>query len=270
MIGPSDDSLLLGVLAQSVRGDGRQAILKMTGQRTAVIKYYGLKRGRLRTQIRQVGLRLYAGKSGCSPRQRWRTEYETLELWRSCGFRVPAVLAISPVREIPFTVLEHLEGPSLRQVLSDPDACAGRQRACVEQFARELAARHDRALDLGDARLIHTSPKLRDVVVTGEGPALLDFELSYHKSVLVMPLLSREVLGFLVSMARAAGTRFPELLEVFLGGYGRLERLRPTLWSPWPRAWAAAAERWDLERGRALRSVHDALEAHLGTAHGGG
>ena len=69
-----------------------------------------------------------------------------------------------------------------------------------------------------------------------------------------MPLLSREVLGFLVSMAHAAGTRFPELLEVFLRSYGRLERLHPTLWSPWPRAWAAAAERWDLERGRALRS----------------
>ena len=258
------------VLASSSRGDGRQAIVQVELDGAPVIvKFYGRKRSWLRTNIRRFGLWLYAGKSGLSPSQRFRTELEILRLWREEGFGVPEVIAESPLPGLPFLVLEHVEGPSIADVLADPARPTSEQDACVERFARDLARRHERARALGDPRLVHASPTLRDVLFTDGGPVFLDFEIRYDGSHSLEQLLNRKLTGFIRSMARAT-PRFEELLEVFLDGYGKLEGLQSASRVTWMLGWVSSGSwRRNLQRRRAMQWTRTALRARARDQHGG-
>lgn len=219
------------VLAVSKRGDGRQRVLKLSLEgRTVVLKCYGLKRGRLRTLIRQFGSLVLLGKSSVLPKGRFRTESAVLELWRKEGFDVPRVLSLDlpEFKDRTCLALEWIEGLSLSQVLQDERTPLDRKMELMERFALHLGKRHERALAIREPRLLVEHPSLNHVIISGERQVFFDMEIVFTRKSDLEHLIRRELLGYSSAMAKSCGNAFRDILDQWVKAYpapARLKRL---------------------------------------------
>lgn len=226
------------VLARSRRGDGRHVVLRVVvSNRDAVLKLYGRKRGWLKDTLRDVGHRWLLGKTGMSPEARWRTETETLELWRRHGFDVPASLdAALPPAMPPLRLLsEWLPGRPLYLPIEDPFLAVAEKERLLERLAAEWERRHALAIELREPRLIQSHAMLAHVFHVAAGAAgpgsaerlvTLDFEVAWARSSAVPRLASLEIAQLLDSIARWAPLeQVGPLIAAFVRGYPARERL---------------------------------------------
>lgn len=215
----------------SMRGDGGQQVLKVVYEgRPVVLKRYGLKRGRIKSWIRQIGSLGLVGKSSITPRARRNTEREVLGLWRREGFDAPRLLSIPELEETaePCLVMEWVPGPRLSQVLGDSKVPIESRTEHIRRFSRTWGERHARALSHKDASLIVENPTFDHVLVSGERLVHYDFEIVFRRTSDLERLVRRELVGFVWSMAKWSGDDFSLLLQAMLDAYpepGRFARV---------------------------------------------
>jgi tRNA A-37 threonylcarbamoyl transferase component Bud32 len=223
------------IICVSSRGDGRQRVLKADHEGSpVVVKCYGLKRGRVETVLRQLGSLLIVGKSSIRSRARFETEREVLALWRREGFDVPDILAVEVTEDVPgpCLVLEWIPGHHLARVIRRDEVTLSRKCELVERFAAATGARHARAIDIREPRLLYEHPAFKQVIVSGERLVHVDFEIVYTWKGDLDRLARREIAGFLGSISRSVEEDMKPVLEAFARGYpdrGRLARVRDEL-----------------------------------------
>ena len=262
------------VLARSARGDGRHQVLRLIqGGRPVVLKLYGRKRDRLRDWLRDLGHRLLAGKSGMSPPARLRTERAALELWRRHGFRVPDVLDVALPSEVPSLrlVLEWIDGCRMKEMLADPAVPLDAKRRLLGRCAHEWGRRHELALQLAEPALLHAHASFAHVLVAGEEPVSIDFEVAWRRRD-VERLVSLELAGFFDSLARCAPPpQVDALLDAVVAAYPARERLARVAadarGGPYRAfTWLARAARRLTARGRAIGATLGRLDSALARA----
>jgi hypothetical protein len=207
------------VLASGARGDGRHFVLRaQIGGRDLVVKLYGRKRSALRDLLRDLGQRLFVGKSGVGARRRAATERAVLSLWRREGFDVPAlvdgVVLPAAIRQ-PRVVMEYVPGRMLDGWIADPAPPLAEKVRVVARLAQELARRHARALALREPMLIQVHAALGHVLyVAAEnrpaGPAVaerlvtFDFEVAWTRRHGFEAMLRQEFSHYLEDLERSA------------------------------------------------------------------
>jgi tRNA A-37 threonylcarbamoyl transferase component Bud32 len=226
---PDAEGELLDV---SSRGDGGQRVVKtLIGNAPVIVKHYGLKRGRLRTLIRNFGSICIVGKSSITAAARCRTEREVLALWKREGFRVPEIVAPPAGVDCrgPCLVMEWIPGTDLHDLMKGNRLSAGGKRELAARFAAECGRRHARALELAEPRLVMTHPSLNHVIVSGDDLVYIDLEIVYRRAGELELLIRREIERFLRSIAQKTGEDFIPILRDFVAAYpdrDRLVRLR--------------------------------------------
>ena len=213
----------------SRRGSG-QAILRFDTPRGSVaVKRFGLRRGRIRLVLKQIGHWTFAGKSPAGAAGRRRTEAECLALWASHGFDVFRRIHgadLPPIAE-PHLVLEFVEGRTLYDILEDPAVVEAEKEALLARFAPEWRRRHALALERSDPRLLHEHGSFRHVFVAGDRLITFDLEIAWRRRRLTGYLVGREVAAFLRSLGRASGKdRFESRLARLVASYGDASLLR--------------------------------------------
>jgi tRNA A-37 threonylcarbamoyl transferase component Bud32 len=223
------------VLAMSDRGGHRrQLVLKIEHRGTPlVVKCYGRKRGALRAATRALGCMLL-GKSSPTIEGRFLTECETLALWRREGFDVPAIHPLDLSEQIPgpYLVMEWISGPLLARAIRGPRLQLETKREVMERFGAVCGARHARAIELGEPRLLYDHPTLAHVLVGEDRLVHIDFELVWRRVTDLDRLARREIAGFLTSVSQTIGDEVGNIIRGFVESYpdrGRLERLRDDL-----------------------------------------
>ncbi|MFQ5698843.1 MAG: hypothetical protein ACE5IL_11235 [Myxococcota bacterium] len=240
-----------GLITASPRGGNRHALFRIRRDgRSLIVKVYGPKRGALRDAVRGLGHRWISRKTGVRPATRQRTERDLLELWSSCGLRVPRVIDLRlPELESdprPYLVLEDVGGRSVRDTLARPGADPSRIEVGLEVFASGCARRHGLAAARHEPRLIHTHPGFTHVL---EGPepraewVMIDFEHAFRPGAVLDRLIDWELGRWLRELARPGGVRAERLRAAFAAGYSDRDRLRAlgagsrvAPWLPRPRS----------------------------------
>ncbi|MEW6743875.1 MAG: hypothetical protein AB1486_14060 [Planctomycetota bacterium] len=220
------------VLNVSRAGGEEHRVLKLVIEgESAIAKIYGLKRNTVRTLLWQIGHRVLAGKSSIFARSRWATEREVLALWRANGFDVPRLLELELPASFPrpYLLLEWIDGPSMEELLRDEELALGEKEALLMRFVEVWGRRHERALELGEPRLIHEHPTFAHVLVKDDRLVHFDFEVAYTKRRPVGRLVSFEILGFLRSLAKCDPWDYQVLLERVLETYPVRFRLETTV-----------------------------------------
>jgi hypothetical protein len=210
------------LLDSSRRGDGGQRVLKVTHEgMPVVLKCYGMKRGRIKTLVRQFGSLFLVGKSSITAGSRCATEREALALWSREGFDVPRLLRVPELegRADPCLVMEWIPGILMTEALREGGAPLPERIALVKRFSPLLCARHDRAVRLDEPRLLMENPTFDHVFVSGDRLVHFDLEIAFRKARDVERLVRRELVGFTWSMAKMSGAEFPALLEAMIARY---------------------------------------------------
>ena len=216
----------LRCLTWSERGDGRQGVVRCElGGQTVALKFYGRKRRFLRSQLRDLGHRVYRQRSGTGLWERQRTERETLDLWRREGFHTPrcAELLDCPAGwEVPFLVLEWIEAPSMWDLIEVGDPSPeGVER--MTWLAQELGRRHDRVLEATEPRLLHQHPILEHVLLDGDRLVTIDHELVSICSDRLDEQVGRELMGWIRSIYQSSLSRIT--VSAFCDAYPARDRL---------------------------------------------
>jgi hypothetical protein len=211
----------------------RQAVLRFhTPQGPVVVKRFGLRRGRLRLVLKQIGHWTFAGKSPAGAAGRRRTEADCLALWARHGFDVFRRIRdadLPPIAE-PHLVLEFVEGRTLYDILQDPGVVEAEKEALLERFAPEWRRRHALALERSEPRLLHEHGSFRHVWVAGERLITFDLEIAWQRRRLTAYLVGREIAAFLRSLGRASGPdRFETRLARLVAAYGDPRSLRESV-----------------------------------------
>lgn len=226
------------VLAHSHRGDGRHLVLRLAlGEKQAVLKLYGRKRGWLRDSFRDAGHRWLIGKTGMSPRARWRTERDSLAQWRRHGIDVPATLDLPLPPEIPplRLLMEYVPGEPLSRIVGDPVVPLSEKDRLIERLAVEWGRRHALALAFREPRLVQSHVTLSQVLrvpadaLAPERLVTMDFEVAWARRSALPRLPSLEIAHLLDSIARCAPLdQVGPLIAAFVRGYpdgARLSRV---------------------------------------------
>jgi hypothetical protein len=222
------------VLTVSLRGDGTQRVLRSRGPSPVVIKFFGLKRNRFRTVLRQFGSLFIVGKSSIRAAARREMERSVLILWRKEGFDVPELLDSRLPEENANLCLamENLRGPSLIAALCGNRMSLEDKCDFVARFADVCGKRHARALQLKEPRLFLEHPTFEHVLFDGDRMVHIDFEIVFTRTTGLEGLIGREITGFLRSLAKTTDEEFLPLLEAFVSAYpdrARLEAVRDDL-----------------------------------------
>lgn len=218
----------------SKHGDGRQRIMKVPcGDTFIILKCYGRKRSRLSTMTRQFG-NFIGGQSSMTAQGRRDTELAVLKLWQREGFDAPEVYDLAePPPEFPFCLaMEYISGPPMVDVLwvwdGDGDYSLADKKEIVARYARSWGARHARALELKEPRLLQAHPSLRHVFYANDRLVHFDFEVVFTGTKNLDRLIRREIVGVLRSMSQVTGEQFEPLLNTLLDNYPDLDFFRQT------------------------------------------
>lgn len=217
------------VLSISENGDGNHRVLTIQHEGAPlVIKCYGRKTGRLQAALRQYGVRHIIGKSDYSTNGRFQTERSVLKLWRSLGFDVPEILSPDFLAGIqqPCLALEWVSGPTLAEVVRDPETPIERKQELIARFAAITGNRHEEALRLREPRLLFEHPTFSHVFVSGERLVHFDFELVFTRTDCVERTIRHETAGFIKAVLRADSAISAELLRAFIAAYPDKHRIR--------------------------------------------
>lgn len=207
----------------SKRGDGTHCIIKlMNDGLPIVLKLYGRKRNAFRTGFKKCSLPFDVGQSSSSPHDRFQTEREVLSLWKREGFDVPTIY--SPAFLAGFDhlciAMEWMPGQTLTAFLHDTSISLDRKREVIGRFCKDMARRHERALQNQEVRLILFHPKLSRILVSNGRLVYIDFETVYTPKRDLDRIVRKEIAGFLYSIARTSPREqlYP-LLECFIKSY---------------------------------------------------
>jgi hypothetical protein len=132
----------------------------------------------------------------------------------------------------PCLHLEWIPGQTLGIILRSENNSLDFKREAMRNFAAVSGARHARALQLGEPRLLFEHPSMQHVLASGKRLIHLDFEIVFTKKNDLERLIRHEIAGFLYSMSKAGGKHFPALLDAFVSAYpdhARLEVLEEEL-----------------------------------------
>lgn len=227
------------LLASGARGDGRHFVVRTRiatvaadgsdgPLRDVVVKLYGRKRDALRDFLRDVGQRLFAGKSGVRADRRAATEARVLALWRREGFDVPELIegVRLPANILqPRVVMEYVPGRMLDALVADPAVPLHDKNRIVTRLARELARRHARARELREPQLIQLHASLGHVLHVGaaggspERLVTFDFEVAFTRRSGLDANLRRELTHYRDSLAhRSPPAHRAELERAFADG----------------------------------------------------
>jgi tRNA A-37 threonylcarbamoyl transferase component Bud32 len=223
------------VLSASRRGGlRRQLVLKIEHRGTPlVVKCYGRKRGAVRTATRAFGCWLL-GKSSPRIEARFRTESQVLALWRREGFDVPELVPLDLSDEIPgpYLVMEWIPGAHLGKALRGPRLSADAKREAMARFGAACGARHARAVETNEPRLLCDHPSVSHVLLADDRLVHIDFELVRTRTKSLDRLARREIVRFLSSISSTIGDEIRPVMEAFVAAYpdaSRLERTRDDL-----------------------------------------
>jgi hypothetical protein len=209
-------------------GRGNLLLLFEDAAEPAVLKVYRPRRPprrALREALRSFSHRAFEGKRGTGPRQRRRTEEQSLRLWRRLGFDVPGL----PERPLPDALrepalwLEYCPGPTLATTLRDPAVGPARRGDLVARLASQQGVRHAAALERAEPLLLQEHASLKHVLVCGERLVTFDFEIGFARSLPVLGALAQELAGTLRSLER--GRRGRELYDVYVEAHPHPELL---------------------------------------------
>jgi hypothetical protein len=202
------------LLASGKRGDGRHFVVRARiNGRDVVVKLYGRKRDVVRDLLRDVGQRLFAGKSGVRADRRAATEARVLALWRRAGFDVPELLegVRLPAKIVqPSVVMEYVPGRTLDALVADASVALPDKQRIVTRLARELARRHARARELREPLLIQLHASLGHVLHVGavggspERLVTFDFEVAFTRRRGFEANLRRELTHYRDSLAHSS------------------------------------------------------------------
>jgi tRNA A-37 threonylcarbamoyl transferase component Bud32 len=138
----------------------------------------------------------YLVKSYCGPRNlaRYRQEKLSLGRWQQAGFNVPTVHDIKiPSAAEPYLVISFIEGPSLREYLSQSAHALDEKLETLRRLFSELAKRHDLAIRTNNIYLIHHDPSSGNIIYTKSGFYFIDFETPVKQNHSVLESASIEV-----------------------------------------------------------------------------
>jgi 2-polyprenyl-3-methyl-5-hydroxy-6-metoxy-1,4-benzoquinol methylase/tRNA A-37 threonylcarbamoyl transferase component Bud32 len=155
-------------------------------------------------------------------------EQDCLLLWREKGFRVPDVYEITNGSSSTNIALamSFLDGPTLDTILRDKEVSIGRKREAVSAVIEGLRERHVIALYEEEHRLIHFDSNMRNIVITEDGPAWLDFEMG-RVTEKINRSAAREVNKLFIEIANALGKEhLPRLVSELFVDYGIIHILR--------------------------------------------
>ena len=217
------------VLSISENGDGTHRVLTIEHEGAPLaIKCYGRKTGRLQAALRQYGVRHIIGKSDYSTNGRFQTERSVLKLWRSLGFDVPEILSPDFLAGIqqPCLALEWISGPTLAEVVRDPETPLEHKQELIARFAAITGKRHEEALRLREPRLLFEHPTFSHVFVSNERLVHFDFELVFTRTDCVERTIRHETAGFLKAVLRADSAISAELMQSFIAAYPDKHRIK--------------------------------------------
>ena len=116
---------------------------------------------------------------GLGAAERCSSEAGRLKLWRDAGFGVPGLLDYQiDELESPYIVMQHLQGPSLREVLLDGSVELQAKLDCWQRVVEELAGRHRRAISDNEIEFVHGDSNTGNVIITADAIRFLDLESS--------------------------------------------------------------------------------------------
>lgn len=171
----------------------------------------------------------YLVKCYCGPRNftRYRQEKLTLNRWEQAGFNVPTVHDIEvPSATEPYLVTSFIEGPSLREYLSESAHALGDKLGTLRGLFRELARRHDVAICTNDRHLVHYDPSSGNIIATQNGFYFIDFETPVETSHSVLEWASIEVASTCRWIVRDLGIEsLEEVLKLVVAAYKDQESL---------------------------------------------
>ena len=171
----------------------------------------------------------YLVKCYCGPDSLVRLRQERLMLtrWRRAGFHVPEVhdIEVSGVPE-PYLVTSFVEGPSLREYLSNNGCVIDEKLETLQRLFGELARRHELAVHASDPNLVHHDPSSENIIHAKNGFYFIDFETPVEKSRSVLGPACIEVATTSRWIVRDLGIEsLEEVLKLVVAAYKGQESL---------------------------------------------
>ncbi|MCB9896999.1 MAG: hypothetical protein H6825_03230 [Planctomycetes bacterium] len=209
--------------------DGNRLWVVDTARGRVVQKLYRRRGTWISETTRHVLTRLAGRKSGVTARARRATERRLLQHWKAAGCDVPADLteAYPELGGPCVAIYEHIEGDTLARRLGRRAALPRAERdPLLRRFGAAWRARHDRALTDTDPSLVHEHGTVLHVLCSGERLVTFDLEQGFLPGQPVLPLVAKEVAGFLRSLAaRTEPDTFRADLRTLVDAYGDRARL---------------------------------------------
>jgi len=150
--------------------------------------------------------RIARQKTPTTAAARWRTERTLLAAWREAGCDVPE--DVSPCHPAYVhgyvTLLEYVDGKILGKLLASEAPSRERRDDLLRRFSAAWGMRHGRALDTNDVRLIQEHGTFLHVIVAGDRLVTLDLEQSFLPRRDLVPLIAKEIVAYLRSLAKGA------------------------------------------------------------------
>lgn len=191
---------------------------------TAILKLHRPRRRAGVTRLRGLLNALRRCKTGVGVSARRATEERLLRHWAAAGCDVPRLLPASAagLAPGPALLLEDLGSLTLLDRLAPRARLAGAERSgLLRRFAAALARRQRLALDCGDPLLVHEHGSLDHVLLCGERLVTFDLEQAFLAHKAVLPLLTKELVSTLRSLARVVDVhRLRADLDDLVAGYG--------------------------------------------------
>lgn len=224
----------------------------------AILKLHDRRRSLLREAMRSLLAWLWRRKTLPTAAARRATEARLLQEWAAAGCDVPALLdpAAHGLAAGPGLWQQDLGGQVLLACLRPGVEGAPEARAALlSRFGAAWAHRHRLALTRDDPSFVLEHATLAHVLVAPGRMAWFDLEQTFLPGQPVLPLLVKEVLGCLRSLAKVVGAeRLPADLDALLAGYADAPQLR-------------AIVQAGLGAGGLVVSVDTSLKARKGELH---
>lgn len=197
-------------------------------QGTWILKQYRRRWPRLQEFTEAIVARWVLGLTGGSARARHAAEKRSLELWSAEGFDVLRRIDAPIPAEIrdPAIWLEYCPGRTLAEILIDEGVPWSEKTALLGRLGGELRRRHRRALELEEPMLIQKHGTLQHVLLFEQRMITIDLEGAYRPGFPMREALTRELSGYLRSLAKSAPGQVDEAFRCLIEAYGDRDRLR--------------------------------------------
>jgi len=158
---------------------------------------------------------------------RRRQEELSLTHWKKAGFNAPEIhdLRVPGVPE-PYLVTSFIEGLSLREYLCAGTHAVDERFSTLEMLFRELAGRHEFAVNANDCNLIHHDPSSGNIICSEDGFYFVDFEAPLRKRRSALESASIEVATTCRWIVRDLGIEsIEQVLKLLVVAYASQEPL---------------------------------------------